>query len=279
MYKHLRKYHNLEKESKAKAFHKAIRDLHRKKNPVKAPKPAPKSKKRVHQQEDEAATPVEEEVLSFNFQRDTNEGCIFYCSHCKKPFNHYEECNLHEKSHEKVKKLTCTHKCGKTFGRVRNKLQHEKHCGNRSGATPRNTNKDDDEDDELEFTERHSAFRGFAKSERLCFAPGIRKLHDRLGRAISEATDRVIALQRKDHSLKYNLSLRCHFYKPTDPDTTTDDPVVLNSESCTLLPSTDLKRQMEINYQNILHSIETYEKNGKFHSYIFFEAFSNSTNN
>ena len=121
--------------------------------------------------------------------------------------------------------------------------------------------RDDDEEDDDSF-EQVNSFKGVAKSFRLDFAPGIRNLHARFEHAVVEAANELTSLQRSGRSLKYYLSLRCNFYKPTDPDTTTDTPCVFNSETCTLLPSTSIKTQFEIHYNGIMHGVENYETNG-----------------
>ena len=121
--------------------------------------------------------------------------------------------------------------------------------------------RDDDEDDDDSFNQV-SSFKGVAKSYRLNFAPGIRNLHSRFEHAVIEAANDLTSLQRGGRSVKYYLSLRCNFYKPTDPDTTTDTPPIFNSETCTLLPSTSIKSQFEIHYNSIMHGVENYETNG-----------------
>ena len=125
----------------------------------------------------------------------------------------------------------------------------------------RDTTDDDNEDDDETF-EQVSSFKGVAKSFKLNFAPGIRNLHERFQRAIIEAGNELTTQQRTGRALKYYLTLRCHFYKPTDPDTTTDDPCIFNSETCTLLPSTSIKSHIEINCINIMQAVENYETNG-----------------
>ena len=127
--------------------------------------------------------------------------------------------------------------------------------------------RDDDEDDDEGF-DQVSSFKGVAKSFQLNFAPGIRNLHARFQRAIVEAANQLQTLQRAGRSLKYYLTLRCNFYKPTDPNTTTDDPCIFNSETCTLLPSTSIKTHIEINYNSIMHAVENYETSGSGKSLI-----------
>ena len=56
--------------------------------------------------------------------------------------------------------------------------------------------------------------------------------------------------------------MHCTFYKPVDPDVVTDPPVVFRSGTTKLLPTSNTKDQMEINYQNIIQAIENYENNG-----------------
>ena len=125
----------------------------------------------------------------------------------------------------------------------------------------RDTTDDDNEDDDETF-EQVSSFKGVAKTFRLDFAPGIRNLHSRFQRAVVEASDQLLSLQRTGRSMKYYLTLRCKFYKPTDPDTITEDPCIFNSETSTLLPSSTIRTQMEINYINVLQAVENYETNG-----------------
>ena len=113
-----------------------------------------------------------------------------------------------------------------------------------------------------------ASFKGVAKSFRLNFAPGIRNLHARFQRAITEAADELLTLQRSGRSLKYYFTLTCNFYKPTEPNTVTDQPVPLSSGACMLLPSSDLKTQTEINYNSILQAIEVYENKGSGTSFF-----------
>ena len=69
--------------------------------------------------------------------------------------------------------------------------------------------------------------------------------------AVCAAAEQLTRLQRNGRSMKYYLSLQCNFYKPSDPDTVTDEPCVFNSGTSTLLASSSIKTQMEINYISI----------------------------
>ena len=212
---------------------------------------------------------IENGSLSFNFKRDMARGASF-CKVCNRMFNDAEECKKHEVGHEISANHSCK-TCKKKFKTITNKRYHEQWCGKtRNNSTQaREKSEDDDEEDEESFEEVESAFDNVARVLRLNFASGIRNLHTRFGRAIIEAGETLQSLQRSDHSLRYFVSLRCRFYKPTDPDTITDIPPVFNSESCTLLPVTSIQTQMEVNYNNILHAIEGYERNGKEHFILF----------
>ena len=123
------------------------------------------------------------------------------------------------------------------------------------------TSQDNDEDDD-DILEQVASFKGVAQSYQLNFAPGIRNLHARLETAVREAADRLLTVQRTGRSVKYYLSLRCNFYKPSEPDTVTDEPCSFNSGTTTLLPTSSIKTQMEINYISILQAVENFEKNG-----------------
>ena len=123
------------------------------------------------------------------------------------------------------------------------------------------TSQDNDEDDD-DILEQVASFKGVAQSYQLNFAPGIRNLHARLETAVREAADRLLTVQRTGRSVKYYLSLRCNFYKPSEPDTVTDEPCSFNSGTTTLLPASSIKTQMEINYISILQAVEHFEKNG-----------------
>ena len=136
----------------------------------------------------------------------------------------------------------------------------------------RDKSRDDDEEDE-EMFEPVASFKGVAKSFRLNFAPGIRNLHARFQRAIVEAADELLTLQRSGRSLKYYFTLSCNFYKPTEPNTVTDQPVPLSSGACMLLPSSDLKTQTEINYNSILQAIEVFENKGSGKQYTVISNF------
>lgn len=133
------------------------------------------------------------------------------------------------------------------------------------------TSGDDDEDDDVSF-EHVQSFKGVAQSYEFNFAPGIRNLHPRMEAAVRAAAEQLTTLQRNGRSMKYYLSLRCNFYKPSDPDTVTDEPCAFNSGTSTLLPSSSIKTQMEINYISILQAVENFERNGsgkKFFKYYF----------
>ena len=124
-----------------------------------------------------------------------------------------------------------------------------------------NTSDDNDEDDDDVF-EKVASFKGVAQSYKLHFAPGIRNLHARLETAVRTAADQLLSIQRAGRSVKYYLSLSCNFYKASDPDTVTDKPCMFNSGTSTLLPSSSIKTQIEINYISILQAVENFERNG-----------------
>ena len=134
----------------------------------------------------------------------------------------------------------------------------------------RDTSGDNDEEDDDVF-DQVASFKGVAQSYQLNFAPGIRNLHARLETAVREGASRLTTLQRTGRSFKYYLSLRCNFYKPADPDTVTNEPCAFNSGTSTLLPSSSIKTQMEINYISILQAVENYERNGSGKLIIYFE--------
>ena len=122
-------------------------------------------------------------------------------------------------------------------------------------AFPRSEEDDDNEDDATEFTEESSAFEGASKLFRLDFAPGIKHLFERLQKAAILAADQIESLRRKEHSLKYFVSLHANFYKVSDPDVVTNPPVVFNSGSCTLLAGSVVTTQVEIIYNNLLNKV------------------------
>ena len=200
------------------------------------------------------------EVVSFDFNRDILGGAI-YCGKCNKSFTSNEERDRHEEKHDDPKNFVCS-KCDKRFKKMDNKDFHEAKCGKKVKNKPRNVADDDDENDEDGFSLIQSVMRGFAKVYRLQFAKGIRNLFPRLQQAMTEASDQLFTIQRNNESVKYYISLHCIFYKPTEPDCVTDPPVVFNSGNSVLLASSNIKDQMEINYDNLLQSVENYEING-----------------
>ena len=131
---------------------------------------------------------------------------------------------------------------------------------------------DNDEDDDDVF-EQVQSFKGVAQSYQLNFASGIRNLHARLETAVREAADQLLTIQRTGRSVKYYLSLRANFYKPTDPNAVTDEPCTFNSGTTTQLPSSSIKTQMEINYTSILQAVENFERNGSGKSPYFLFRF------
>ena len=143
-----------------------------------------------------------------------------------------------------------------------NKDFHEVKCGKKATDKPLDVADDDDENDEDGFSLVQSAMFGIAKVYRLKFGKGIRNLFPRLQQATAEASDQLLTIQRSSKNVKYYISLRCNFYKPTDPDCVTDPPVIFNSGNSILLGGSNIKDQMEINYDNLLQSVENYETNG-----------------
>ena len=176
-------------------------------------------------------------------------------------FTSNEERDRHEEKHDDPKNFVCS-KCDKRFKKMDNKDFHEAKCGKKATDKPRDVADDDDENDEDGFSLIQSVMRGFAKVYRLQFAKGIRNLFPRLQQAMAEASDQLFTIQRNSESVKYYISLHCTFYKPTDPDCVTDPPVVFNSGNSVLLAGSNIKDQMEINYDNLLQSVENYETNG-----------------
>ena len=206
---------------------------------------------------DEARNP---EILPFDFDRVMLEGSS-YCGKCNRGFTSDEERDIHEKKHDDPKNFVCG-KCDKTFKRMDNKDLHEGKCGKKAKLEPsRGIVESHDENDEEVFTLIKSALFGVAKTYRLQFANGVTNLHPRLERAMAEASDQLFTLQRNNEYVKYYISLCCVFVQSAE-DEQTDPPPVFNSGSSILNPGSDIKEQMKIIYENILQSVEEYEKNG-----------------
>ena len=200
------------------------------------------------------------QILSFDFNRDVLGGGI-YCGKCNKVFTSDEEREKHEKKHDDPKSFVCSN-CDKTFKKMENKDMHERRCGKKTQELARDVANDDNEQDEEVVSLISSAFCGAVKLYQMNFAPGIRNLHLRLQKAMIEASDQLLTMQRNNEIVRYYISVQCNFHKPTEPDIVTDPPVVFNSGSSILLASSNITEQMEINYKNILHSIEEYVANG-----------------
>ena len=243
------------KEKEEKDAEKIRRKLEKAKRDEEARKKKQEEKER--KQDEMKAAEANRKAVSFDFNRDILGGAIF-CGKCNMAFTSDEEREKHEKRHDDPKNFRCSI-CDKTFKKMHNKQMHESHCGG-GMSLPRDVTEDDNEEDEEDFSQVKSALG--AKVYRLKFAPGIRNLHLRLQRAMVEAADQLLTIQKSNRNIKYYVSLHCTFYKPTDPDIVTDPPVVFNSGAIVLLPSSIIKEQMEMNYQNILQAIENYENNG-----------------
>ena len=206
---------------------------------------------------DEAKNP---EILPFDFDRVMLEGSS-YCGKCNRGFTSNEERDIHEKKHDDPKNFICG-KCDKTFKRMDNKDLHEAKCGKKAKLEPSSGMMEShDENDEEVFSLIKSALFGVAKTYRLQFANGVTNLQPRLERAMSEASDQLFTLQRNNERVKYYISLCCVFVKFGE-DEETDPPPVFNSGTSILNPSSNIKEQMEIIYENILQSVDEYEKNG-----------------
>ena len=231
---------------------------------IAARKEARKVKEEAKQKEKEEKIAAKEEarkvkeeageVVSFDFVRDILEGAL-YCKKCNRAFTTEIERDQHERRHDDPKNFNCS-KCFKPFKKMNNKEMHEVHCG--GGVSDPAVTREDDEE-EFSMT---SALNGTVKTYRLKFVPDVTNLDVRLTKAMMEASDQLFTIQRSNTNIKYYVSLHCTFYKPTDPDTLTIPPVVLNSETSILFPSSNIEHQMKINHHNILQAIENYEKNG-----------------
>ena len=76
-------------------------------------------------------------------------------------------------------------------------------------------------------------------------------------------TDQLLMIQRNNENVKYYISLSCVFHKPTDPDyCVTDPPAIFNSGTSKLLAASNIDSQMQINNDNLIQSIEEYERSG-----------------
>ena len=219
-----------------------------------------KKEERKKEQEEKKAAKQRKggKVVPFDFNRDIIGGAL-YCGKCNRVFSTDSERDQHERRHDDPKNFNCS-KCYKSFKKMDNKVMHELHCGG-GVSEPRAVTRDQDEEDEEEFS-MTSALNDAVKTYRLKFAPGIVNLNQRLTKAMMEASDQLFTIQRSNKNVKYYVSLHCTFYKTTDPDILTVPPVVFNSGTSLLLPSSNVKDQMKINYQNILQGIENYEKDG-----------------
>ncbi len=197
------------------------------------------------------------QAISFDFTRDflTQRDAV-YCGKCNKVFTSIETRDSHERKHDDPKNFICG-KCDKKFKKMDNKDFHEAHCRKK-----RDVSADDDENDDEVYSLIQSLLGDASKLYRLKFAKGIRNLFSRLEKALAEASDQLFTIQRKNETVKYFISLHCMFYKATDPDVTTDPPIVFNSGSSMLLAGSNVKEQMEIKTRNLIQSIETYQENG-----------------
>ena len=194
----------------------------------------------------------------FPFQRDVERNC-FECNHCSRLFFSADERDRHIKTHFQIKPYTCR-RCGNTFVKKEHQKMHEKICGATGGGISIYEGNEFEEDDD-ELLLQKSTLRGVAKMYKLKFDSSKDHLHSRLG-SMMLTHDQLKVLQRADKNVKYYVSLKCRFFQPTDPSVITDPPVVLNSESCSLLPSINIQEQIEVIYLNIEHQIGAYQALG-----------------
>ena len=195
-------------------------------------------------------------VEPFNFQRDVERNC-FKCFHCSLMFVSSKERDRHEKSHFDIRPYACD-SCGKMFKKHIHCKMHKKSCGVQPTPSQYVGGSIIEENDEDEFILEKSALRGVAEMYKLNFSEDETELFPRLQEGMRVAYRKLTTIQRDDKNIKYYISLKCRFYKPTDPDVITDPPVVFNSETCSLLPTSNIKEEIEINYLNIDQQVSKY---------------------
>ena len=199
----------------------------------------------------------EQTIEPFNFERDV-ERDAFKCRHCSRLFISSEERDRHETSHSRPKPYQCKH-CTMSFSKHEHRKMHEKHCGGGMLPAVKPTNEVSEDEDYFSIT--HSTHQGVAEMYQLNFSDDETELIPRLQDGMRAAYDKLTDIQRSDKNVKYYVSLKCRFYKPTDSGIITDPPIVFNSETCSLLPTSNMRRQIEIIYQNIIDQMLGYEGN------------------
>jgi len=195
-------------------------------------------------------------ALPFNFQRDIARN-LFNCNECDRQFLSADERNKHAETHSMIKPYNCSH-CKKSFAKSDHKRLHEHQC---LSYKPSTWSKIQREEDDTYLTLTNSALKSVAKTYELEFATSEDDMLDRFQQSLVAVYHHLKAM-RHEANFKYYISLKCSFYKPVEPDVVTDPPVVFNSETIKLLPSSDIREEIEVVYLNIIHQIETFQENG-----------------
>ena len=163
------------------------------------------------------------------------------------PLSYQEVAEDWENNFEHKRLMIKCCKCPATSKKHVNRKMHERTC--QIVAPPQTgtglSQDDHDEQDDDDFCEEKSALKGVVRVYSLEFCKNSNNLYPRIKKAFENAYNSIKKLQRDEKNMKYILSLKCNFYKPTQPGVITDPPVVFNSETCSLLSSSDL------DYQNI----------------------------
>ena len=121
-----------------------------------------------------------------------------------------------------------------------------------------NNDDNDDEDMQLHRSGPNDVFHIYRKN----FSPSSENLMDRLQDGVNEAQHQTRLHQESNNPCKIYISAQISFYKASNVDQITSPHPTFNSDIAVVLPTTTLTPIMKTLKDNLIHQLDSYERNG-----------------
>ena len=122
------------------------------------------------------------------------------------------------------------------------------------------TNNDDNDDEDMQHHRSgpNDVFHIYRKN----FSPSSENLMDRLQDGVNEAQHQTRLHQESNKPCKIYISAQISFYKASNVDQITSPHPTFNSDMAVVLPTTTLTPIMKTLKDNLIHQLDSYERNG-----------------
>ena len=197
---------------------------------------------------------------------------MFSCDICSRTFTEKHHLNRHKRGHEEEKKFNCG-KCNKSFKRKDARQRHEKNCnGEKKQQQPpktvgsgvrRNLVPTPPSNNNFDIAIAQTAFAKAAITWKLKYPrnDGAEYIN-LLNQSVTAMKGHITQYHQERHALKFNMSLHVNFEKATDPEVTTEPPIVFVSEQMEVYENTDIDELLTICSEQLQNRIEVYEMTG-----------------